>query len=458
VATAIISISQMREWEEASWRAGKKQAEVIQNVGRILAERILALTREEERVLVLAGKGQNGDDARAAIPHLLKRKVKLFDVVDPKEALAQLPHLLAKRPRLIVDALFGIGINRALSEDWVRLIEAINASGIFVLAVDVPSGLNAESGKPEGAAICADLTLTVGAVKRGLLNAEETGRLELAPEIGLTPCPFKTELVWTEERDFEDFPPRRRANTHKGSYGHVGIIAGSLGYHGAAVLAARGAQRARPGLIYLFAQPEIYVPVASQLQSVMVHPWPPHIRLEENCSALVVGPGLAAHSLAADLKQRVREWWKTFPKPMLVDASALEWLEAGGEPKFCRVITPHPGEAGRLLGCSSAEVQADRVGAVRKLSERFGNCWVVLKGNRTLIGRATGEVYVNSSGNPFLAQGGSGDLLAGFIGGFLAQPRIDPLMAIRFAVWNHGAAADGLVGSWTVEDLASAIG
>jgi len=128
-----------------------------------------------------------------------------------------------------------------------------------------------------------------------------------------------------------------------------------------------------------------------------------------------------------------------------------------------RVITPHPGEAGRLLRVSAEAIQADRLGSLRQLSRRLGNCHVVLKGHHTLVGRATGAVYINSSGNPLLAQGGSGDLLSGYLAGLLAQPacRRDPLTAIRFAVWQHGASADTLSQSrpnWTVEDLANALG
>lgn len=462
MATAILTVDQMRAWEKASWAAGRKETEVIQNVGRILADRALALTNENDRILILAGKGHNGDDARAAVPHLLHRKVKLAEVSDPAQTLTQLPHLLEKHPTLIIDALFGMGLNRALSPDWIALIETINRARLFVLAVDVPSGLNAATGQPEGAAIKADITLTVGAIKRGLLAhtaTEFVGRLELAPEIGLTPRPADSDLFWSEESDFANFPPRRAADTHKGTFGHLGIIAGSLGYHGAAVLCARAAQRTQPGLITLFTQPEIYNPVASQLQAVMVHPWPPSIQPQQICSALVIGPGLAAPSLDQKFRDQIADLWNTFPKPLIADASALAWLPVTKEIAALRVITPHPGEAARLLDCETSTIQCDRVGALRKLSARFGDCWVILKGHQTLVGHATGPIHVNSSGNPHLAQGGSGDLLAGFIGGHLAQPALqqNPELILRYAVWAHGDAADrltSLMPGWTPEDLA----
>ncbi|HEY6228184.1 MAG TPA: NAD(P)H-hydrate epimerase, partial [Verrucomicrobiae bacterium] len=256
MALPVITVEQMREWEEASWRAGKNEREVIENVGRVLAERALKETREGDRILVLAGKGNNGNDARAAVGHLVNRKVKLVEVKDPAAQLEEVRHLCEKRPQLVIDGLFGIGLNRALSAEWVALIEAINATEVEVLAIDVPSGLNAAMGKAEGAGIRAAVTLTVGGVKRGLLEQSAwdfVGRLEVAPEIGLVLCPVdaaKAELLWSVESDFVKFQRMRRpVSSHKGAFGHLAILAGSQGYHGAAVLAARGAQGAHPGLV-----------------------------------------------------------------------------------------------------------------------------------------------------------------------------------------------------------------
>src|SRR5262249_5678437 len=160
------------------------------------------------------------------------------------------------------------GINRPLDAAWVQFIQRINATGFRTLSVDVPSGLQADTGEPQGAAIKAAVTLTVGAPKKGLLAPAAwsyVGRLEIAANVGLIPCPATSELNWTLADDFAGFPPRRPVAGHKGTFGHVAIIAGSLGYHGAAVLAARGAQRARPGLITLFPHEPAYLPVAAQL-------------------------------------------------------------------------------------------------------------------------------------------------------------------------------------------------
>ena len=264
--------------------------------------------------------------------------------------------------------------------------------------------------------------------------------------------------------DLAGFPPHRPAAGHKGTFGHLGIVAGSLGYHGAAVLAARGAQRARPGLITLLTQPEVYVPIASQLQAVMVRPFDPGAALED-FSAILVGPGLASPQMPAALRHMATRLWTDAEVPVIVDASALDWLplDQPVPPDSIRVITPHPGEAARLLQSSVPEVQSDRIQAVRQLSERLGGAWVVLKGHQTLVGRATGEVFLNPTGSPDLAQGGSGDVLAGYLAGWLAQPALRELAptAIRHAVWQHGAAADALSAerdNWVVEDLVKRVG
>jgi NAD(P)H-hydrate epimerase len=370
---------------------------------------------------------------------------------------------------LIIDGLFGIGLNRPLADDWKKIIETVNRSGIPILAVDVPSGLNADTGEPTtpGAAIEAAVTLTIGAPKAGLLAQNAwafVGRLEVADDVGLTPCPHASELNWTLPEDFRNFPPRRFVAGHKGMFGHLGIIAGSLGFHGAAVLVARAAQRAQPGLITLFTQESVYYPVAAQLQAVMVNLWTPDLKLPDTASAVLIGPGLAAPGLADAMSMSTRKIWRDSLLPVVVDASTLDWLPMGPSAKNAiRVLTPHPGEAARLLNLSKQQVQANRPQAVREISRRFGNCWVVLKGHQTLVGRSEGEIFVNPSGNPHLAQGGSGDVLAGYLAGLLAQR---PLQAdvgklIRYAVWQHGAAADKLQAgraNWVIEDLIGELG
>lgn len=458
----------MREWERATWATGQTEAEVIRRVGKRLARRIRKLTRAGDAILFLTGKGHNGDDARAAAKQIEGRRSEVMEIFLPDTDLLPLERKLEEQPALLVDGLFGIGLNRPLSEAWQNIINAINASRIPVLSVDVPSGLNAETGETYGAAIQAAITCTIGAPKTGMLAPAAwpyVGRLEVTEDVGLVPCPLEAELNWTLPSDFKSFPPPRPVAGHKGSFGRVAVVAGSFGFHGAAVLATRGVQRAQPGLVTVFTQPETYVPVAAQLQSAMVNIWQDDAaKMSTGFNAMVVGPGLAAPGLQDKLRPAIRHWWRKHEHAMVVDASALDLLAADPYPKhYVRVVTPHPGEAARMLNWTVQRVQADRVAALRELSQKFGGCWVVLKGNETLIGRAEGKIFVNPSGNAHLGQGGSGDLLSGFITGLLAQPDLaaQTEKTLRYAVWNHGATADKLTArhrNWIVEDLAAAIG
>jgi NAD(P)H-hydrate epimerase len=465
--TPVISVAQMREWEEATWASGKIESMIIGRVGELVAQRVLSLTRSGQRILLLAGKGHNGDDVRAAREHLTGRVVDELNVVDPAADFARLEERLNQHPALVLDGLFGIGLNRPLDEAWRRFIQRVNEAHLPVLAVDLPSGLHADSGEPQGAAIQASVTLTLGAPKLGLLRttaAQFVGRLELAADLGLATCPVTSELNWTLPEDFAGFPSCRLPATHKGSFGHLAIIAGSMGYHGAAVLAARGAQRAQPGLVTLLTPESVYFPIATQLQAVMVRPWSGDVKLPGEFSAVLVGPGLAGPELPPEMKLNLRRLWRDASVPIIVDASALDWLPLDSVPKHAiRVVTPHPGEAARLLSFTVPQVQGDRPRAVHEISRRFGQTWVVLKGHQTLVGRSTGAIFVNSSGNPQLAQGGSGDVLAGYLAGLLAQPTLqtDAEKAIRYAVWQHGTTGDRLQArqrNWIIEDLVTDIG
>lgn len=458
----------MRQWEAATWAAGVREEEVIRCAGRAVARQAEELTRPGQRILFLAGRGHNGDDAAWASEFLQGREKELLRVVEPSpDALAA---ALARSPALVVDGLFGIGLNRDLSEPWQACLARLNAAGVPVLAVDVPSGLDAQTGRARPLAVRAAVTLTLGAPKAGLVapGAEEwVGRLETARDIGLVACPFQSELQVLAEEDFKGYPPPRSVTGHKGSFGHLAIVAGSEGYHGAAVLAAQAAQRAHPGLITLLVPERLYAPVASQLRAVMVRPYIGIPELPAHATAILAGPGLASSQLPAGLREWVLDLWREAPVPVVLDASALDWLPAApgpSRPGAVRVVTPHPGEAARLLGWTGgAAVQADRWGALRQISLRLGGCLVVLKGHHTLLGGAAGPVLLNPTGNPWLAQGGSGDVLAGFLAGLLAQPGLagDPERAAAFAVWRHGQAADRLVaaqGRFVVEDLLAGLG
>ena len=217
-------------------------------------------------------------------------------------------------------------------------------------------------------------------------------------------------------------------------------------------------------MITLGTAPEVYAPVAAQLQAVMVDDWAGARRKLPDCTAVLAGPGLAAPGVSAALRDALAELWREAPVPLVVDASALSWLPPeSGVSRAPRVITPHPGEAARLLARTVGEVQADRPGAVRALSRRYGRCHVVLKGYQTLVGSAEGRLFVNGSGDAALGQGGTGDVLAGYLAGLLAQPPLerDFPQTVRYAVWQHGAAADVLSArraNWTPEDLIGQLG
>lgn len=470
----IVSVAEMREIEARSWAAGRVQSEVIRAAGHAVARVLRRLTTEGAPILVLAGRGHNGDDALEAGRALADREVCRVRIGEDgalEQVRAWLSAHGSRADAWVVDGLFGIGLNRPVEGEAAGIIAALNASQVRVLAVDVPSGLDADSGEPLGIAVEADVTVTLGAVKHGLVvesAAPHVGRLELAAEIGLLPWGEVLKdpaEAWTVDADFLGFPPRRPVSGHKGTFGHVAIIAGSEGYHGAAVLAASGALRARPGLVTVFTQERTYVPVASQLRAAMVHPWNGGAIDADRYTSVVVGPGLASPRLGFAVRCEVERLWRSAPCVVLADASALDLLprslDAGAGP---RVITPHPGEAARMLGLPVAEVQSDRFGAVRELAGLWpsGRIIAVLKGRHTLVAERTGPVFVNSSGNPGLAQGGSGDVLAGYLGGLIAQPGLGAnlLQTVRFGVWRHGATADELEAggrAWGVDDLVGAL-
>jgi len=476
VSFSVLTVAQMRSWETATWSAGIRAEDVIAQVGRKLGEWLLAQSGADDHLIFLAGRGHNGDDTRAASQWIGSRRSQgLLNIDDPDAESARVSAALEEPPAggarvWLVDGLFGIGLNRELSAGWCALIERINqrseARRIRVVAVDVPSGLMDDEGGSAGAMIVADHTLTVGAPKRGLVGLSAAGRVEVLGDVGLLAgggrplgSPVSdgdgSGLEWLEPEDFRYFQPGRPVDAHKGSLGHLLIIAGSVGFHGAAVLAARAALRAGPGLVSVVTDPAAYLPVAVQLAQPMVFPWTLGIAAPESVTAVVMGPGLASRDVPVGLRQWVDSLWRSFPGPVLADASALDWVREGGA-AGPRIITPHPGEAARMLRTKADVIQADRVGAVRKLRERFGGL-AVLKGFHTLIS-SDKTTWVNPSGNPGLAQGGSGDVLAGFVGGWLAR-RVPIERAVAYGVWEHGAAADRLTTrqgrdrAWGVQEL-----
>ena len=461
----IISVAAMRDWEERTWATGVTVEDVMLEAGKAVAREAEHLTRNNAEVLFLAGPGNNGGDVRIASQQTRNRDGVLLEFKEEPKSLDAVGEALGKSPDLIVDGLFGIGINRKLNENWQKLIDCINSSGCPVLSVDIPSGLNGDTGEPMGAAIKATRTITLGAPKTGFMQPTATsftGCLVVAHSIGLLDELPASEHYWVTRSDMYRAIPSRSQDAHKGDFGHVGIIAGSTGYHGAAVLAARAALRARPGLVSVYTP--AYAPVAAQLQSAMVHPWSKDtLSGIGNCSAFIIGPGLAGPDVPEGLIAAARVIWSSFEEPVIADASALDWLaNTAPHATAMRAITPHAGEAARLLGKTSNEINTGRTSAVRLLAEMTGS-HVVLKGRHTLIGNSQGPLMVNSTGNPGLAQGGSGDVLAGFLGGLAAQPALSKHFAntLAYGVWKHGFAADRLQqqsGYWGMDDLIEGLG
>ena len=462
----VISTETMRAWEQATWDQGISEAEVIDRVGQAIADWLKPRLDSNDLVLFLTGKGHNGDDGKAAAHHLPKDASTVLEVDNPDTAYAALASALDQNPTFIVDCLFGIGLNRPLSEPWCALIERINQTSLEIISIDVPSGLNAHTGTTMGACVRADYTLTVGAPKKEMLTAnarEWVGYIRVLTDVGLASPPSGDELFFSEASDFAAFPPRRRASDHKGTHGHLGIIAGSLGYHGAAVLAARGAMRAQPGLITLETMADAYTPIASQIQQVMTRVWDPSKQVGTGATTLLIGPGLANPDLPPALREQVQSIWLNSELPVVIDASALDWIPEGPiKSNGTRIITPHPGEAARLLRSTPKAIESDRFASVREVSSQYGHCWVILKGTHTLIGRSSGPIYINATGQPGLGQGGSGDVLAGLTAGLLTPPSLQhPLeRTLRYAVWQHGQAAERLQSirkNWTIEELPEAI-
>lgn len=350
-----------------------------------------------------------------------------------------------RRATLVVDALFGTGLSRPVDAASVAAaaISAAASSGAFVVAVDVASGLGAGATESLGPHLRADVTVTFGHPKtvhvRGD-SAAASGRLVVA-RIGLLPLsdvPPGSEAVVTAPDVATWFPPRA-ADSHKGTLGRVGLLAGSAGMSGAAILAARGAHRAGAGLVTVLADDDSRAAIPAASPETLTLPRGAALEALASFDALGVGPGLGASAEArASFEHAV-----SAGVPAVFDADALN-LAAGPEAFASRtaatVLTPHPGEAGRLLGLPAAAIQRDRAAAARELAER-ARCAVVLKGHRSLVAAPGVDVRVVLSGNPALATGGTGDVLTGIAAAFLARG-LDALAAASAAAYLHGLAGD----------------
>ena len=411
----------------------------------------LALLPPGEALHVLAGPGNNGGDALALarLGRLQGREVTVWSLPGAPEwrsdaahqarlwkgiggdvHTADAPAFLMRTWRgWVVDGLFGLGTARPLEGPAAAWVKALNASGLPVLALDLPSGLDPSAAEIPGEAVRATRTACFGALKvcHGLLPARAC-----CGEITVVPIPLdRTPAARLQLLDRPALPARAW-DAHKGSFGHVAIRAGSLGMSGAAVLAALGALRVGAGLVTVLADPEVRAEIAAQVPEAMVHPWRGTVPAEAD--VLLAGPGGIAEVPA----------WEG---PLVVDASALKegegprWMARPGT-----AITPHPGEFARLFRLSRPMTMAERLAQARQVTTGQPGVLLLKGAQSVLAGGACEDLWINPTGHPGLATGGSGDLLAGMVAGFRAQG-LPMREAVAAAAWLHGAAADRLPGA-----------
>ncbi len=345
---------------------------------------------------------------------------------------------------LIIDGLLGTGLRNAPRAELQLLIEKINLYPAPVLALDIPSGLLAASGAAPGAVVQAQHTLAFIALKCGLLTGKArdvVGHLHchdlgLSAWLAAKPAPF----VRLDASCLARWLTPRRPTAHKGDHGRLLLIGGDTGTAGAIRMAGEAALRAGAGLVRVLTRSENIAPLLTARPELMVQELTPAAlgASLDWADVVAVGPGLGTQSWGKKALQKV----ENFRKPMLWDADALNLLAINPDTRQNRVITPHPGEAARLLNCSVAEVERDRIQAARNLAKRYGGC-VVLKGAGSVIASSQGDCALIDAGNPGMASGGMGDVLSGIIGALLAQklPLYDATCAGAVA---HGAAADSL--------------
>lgn len=434
-----------------------------------------------KKIYVLAGTGNNGGDGLVAARHLLVQgaRPKIYLAGDPAGATSEHKtnlNILRKlgvevvavdtthpdRLRfalgmadLIIDALVGTGFTGSLSPELHKIIQTVNRLQRPIVAVDVPSGVDASSGQVKGEAIRAELTINLGLLKAGCLlhpGRDYAGKIRTIDlGIPLADSDFPTRYLLGQS--ILDLPPNRDKAGHKGSFGHVLVVGGSRIYAGAPALSGQAVLRGGAGMATL-AVPQsiaarfpadelIIVPMENTSAGALSEDaLPDLLQLAEGMDVLVVGPGLSCEAESLSAVQALLADWE---RPAVIDADALrilltEFLETIRPEQRARwIVTPHPGEMARLLGNTAAEVNKNRLGAAQEFAKKWGLV-TVLKGAPTII--SDGEkTYINSTGSHGLATAGTGDVLAGLIGSFLAQG-LEPLEAAAVGVYTHGAAAD----------------
>ncbi len=462
---------------------------LMENAGREATEAILAFFPDiqKKKVVIIAGKGNNGGDGFVIARHLMHRgiPVKVILLTDPKSLRgdAETNHYIFFRMKgevipapstkdyqrikrdvekadLLIDAIFGTGLDAEVRGYYREVIDHLNSIHKPIVAVDIPSGLNANTGKPLGIAVHATLTVTFGLPKMGLLlspGSDYAGTLKVI-DIGIPKNLVEGEKIQVhllEKEDIRRFlSVPRRPDTHKGDYGHLLVIAGSVGKTGAAAMVCEAALRMGAGLVTLAIPKSLNAIMEMKLTEAMTEPLPETpkqtlslrafnsiLRLCENKKAVVIGPGLGTFKETQSL---ILKLIKTIDLPMIIDADGVNALATQPKllpiPNRSIVLTPHPGEMARLIHSTVKEVQEDRVGIAKNFSQS-SHVHLVLKGYRTLIVTPKGDVYINPTGNSGLATGGTGDVLSGMIGGLVCQG-FDLLSSLQASVFLHGLAGD----------------
>jgi NAD(P)H-hydrate epimerase len=475
----------MAEVDRATINAGIPGIILMENAAARVVEYLAThfAPVSEQRIVVVCGKGNNGGDGLAIARQLhvrfAPRNLRVILICDPGELkgdaainLAMLPAagiqeyrdfgLEMRSATLVIDAVLGTGLSGAASGPALDAILEINSSFPFakVIAVDIPSGLSGASGTPPGTCVRADATITFTAPK--VCHAMPPacnllGDLVIAP-IGSPASHYENDdrlqlALITPESIAPLFAPRPR-DSNKGKFGHVLVVAGSRNKPGAAAMSGLSALRAGAGLVTVACPASAMSAVASHTAEVMTEPLPEtasgeiarsafdHIaELAARRTLVAIGPGIGTDH---ETRATVMRLFYEIAQPMVIDADALNCLAAGewsGNPGSVRVLTPHPGEMSRLTDISITDIQSDRIKAARSLATTR-NVIVALKGERTLIAFPDGRVWINPTGSPSMATGGTGDILTGMLSGMLGQFPGDPDRAIAAAVYLHGLAGE----------------
>jgi len=452
---------------------------LMENAGRAVANVVLQEFPQAKSVAIFAGGGNNGGDGFAVARHLLGEGLDVITYVlsDAKkyrgDALTNFQSLRRIGGRLvelkgnfskyrqadvIIDAIFGTGLDREVEGFYREAIEFINTQQVPRIAVDLPSGLDANTGFPLGLSVKADVTVTFALPKLGLAiypGAEYAGRVYV---VDITTPPFLGKDIPYELVTYDTVKKilkPRKPNTHKGIFGHLFVLSGSPGKTGAATLVGLGALRAGTGLVTVGVPNSLNSIMEQKLTEAMTEPLPEtkdstfgkesvKVALKIMSSrknALAIGPGI---STTEDTAHFFYEILKKSTLPTVVDADGIilvaQNLSILKRLKVPIILTPHPGEMSRLIGRTSDDVQKNRVGVARDFSTMY-NAYTVLKGARTVISTPEGNVFINPTGNPGMASGGMGDVLSGVIAGFLAQG-YSPVDACVLGVFSHGLAGD----------------